>query len=265
LFPSSQTQAAVIYYSRSGRLVTLANVIAEGIRQVRHANKRAPPRGASHPDDYRSFLFSVKTLFLLLPSRETHHACPPHFFTRNQVEGADVTVYRVKDPIVGDDYNAFDRGVLESPVATPEVVLQADCIVFGAPGRQGGVCCEMSFFLDSLRDFQTNGCLLKGKVGSAFTSVGGVGCGHGGHEGVLQSFHSFFLQHGMLSVGVPPSPMMEMAPLATPLGTCMNGKESGKDTPGSRLRALSEEEVKLAYSQGEWASIITKQLHDDGD
>jgi hypothetical protein len=24
-------------------------------------------------------------------------------------------------------------------------------------------------------------------------------------------------------------------------------------------------EVKLAYSQGEWAAIITKQLHDDGE
>lgn len=34
--PSSQV--AVIYYSRSGRLVTLANVIAEGVRQVRPRN-----------------------------------------------------------------------------------------------------------------------------------------------------------------------------------------------------------------------------------
>jgi NAD(P)H dehydrogenase (quinone) len=181
------------------------------------------------------------------------------------VEGADVTVYRVKDPIAGDDRALFDHGVLDAPVATPEVVLQADCIVLGAPGRQGRVCAEMSFFLDSLRDFQNNGCLLKGKVGSAFTSVGEVGSGHGGHEGILQSFHSFFLQHGMLPVGVPPSPMMDAAPLATPLGTCMSGSGAAKETPGSRLRSLSEEEVKLAYSQGEWASIITKQLHDDGD
>ena len=181
------------------------------------------------------------------------------------MEGADVTVYRVKDPVVGDDRSQFDNGVLDAPAATPEVVLQADCIVMGAPGRQGRVRAEMSSFLDSLRDFQTNGCLLKGKVGSAFTSVGGEGSGHGGHEGILQSFHSFFLQHGMLPVGVPPSPMMEIAALATPLGTCMSGQSAGKDAPGSRLRSLSEEEVKLAYSQGEWASIITKQLHDDGD
>lgn len=176
-----------------------------------------------------------------------------------------MAVYRVKDPVVGDDESLFDRGVLDAPVATPEVVLQADCVVLGAPGRQGRMCAEMSFFLDSLRDFQTNGCLLKGKVGSAFTSVGGVGSGHGGHEGILQTFHAFFLQHGMLPVGVPPSPMMEVARLATPLGTCMFGQTTAKDVPGSKLRALSEEEVKLAYSQGEWASIITKQLHDDGD
>ena len=27
---------------------------------------------------------------------------------------------------------------------------------------------------------------------------------------ILQSFHSFFLQHGMIPVGVPPSPVMEV-------------------------------------------------------
>ena len=42
---SSPPQVAVIYYSRNGRLVTLANIIAEGIRQVR----RAPPRPTPFP------------------------------------------------------------------------------------------------------------------------------------------------------------------------------------------------------------------------
>lgn len=40
--------------------------------------------------------------------------------------------------------------------------------------------------------------LVQGKVGSAFTSVGGNGRGYGGHEAILQSFHSTFLQHGMV-------------------------------------------------------------------
>jgi len=33
----------------------------------------------------------------------------------------------------------------------------------------------------------------------------------------------------------------------------------------SRVRELNEEEVKLAYAQGEWAAVIAKQLHDDGE
>lgn len=175
-----------------------------------------------------------------------------------------MTVYRIKDPVSGDIPEQFDEGVLDAPVATPEVILQADCVIIGAPGRQSRMCAEVSYFFDTLTDFQTNGCLLKGKVGSAFTSVGGVGRGYGGHEAILQSFHGFFLQHGMIPVGVPPSPVMEDAPLASPFGTCMAGK-ARLDKSGSRLRSLSESEVKLAYSQGEWAAIITKQLHDDGD
>lgn len=38
----------------------------------------------------------------------------------------------------------------------------------------------------------------QGKVGAAFTSVGGHGRGFGGHEAILQSFHATFLQHGMV-------------------------------------------------------------------
>ena len=47
---------------------------------------------------------------------------------------------------------------------------------------QGGLCASVSYFFDSLAEFQTAGCLLKGKVGGAFTSVGGQGRGYGGHE-----------------------------------------------------------------------------------
>lgn len=48
--------------------------------------------------------------------------------------------------------------------------------------------------------------LLQGKVGSAFTSVGGNGRGYGGHEAILQSFHSTFLQHGMVGFLLLPFP-----------------------------------------------------------
>ena len=38
-----------------------------------------------------------------------------------QIPGAEVTVYRVKDPVRGDDPGEFDDGVLESPVITEKV------------------------------------------------------------------------------------------------------------------------------------------------
>jgi len=43
----------------------------------------------------------------------------------------------------------------------------------------------------------TGAARWQGKVGAAFTSVGGHGRGFGGHEAILQSFHATFLQHGM--------------------------------------------------------------------
>mmetsp|Transcript_25541 Transcript_25541/g.35221 ORF Transcript_25541/g.35221 Transcript_25541/m.35221 type:complete len:212 (+) Transcript_25541:79-714(+) len=206
-------KVSVIYFGRSGRLVTLSNVIAEGARSV---------------------------------------------------EGADVTVYRIRDPVHGDIPDQYDEGVLDAPVITPQVVQESDCVIVGGPGRQGGVSFEIRHFLDSLADFQTSGCLLKGKVASGFTSTSGAGCGYGGHEAILMSMIATFLQHGMVPLGVPPSPIMEDASLASPFGTTMNMK-TRTDKAGSRLRSLSESEVKLAYSQGEWAAQVSKQLHDSGD
>ena len=34
-------------------------------------------------------------------------------------------------------------------------VLDADALILGAPGRQGGMCGEMRMFLDSLADLQS--------------------------------------------------------------------------------------------------------------
>ena len=202
-----------MYFSRTVNLVTLANVIAEGARQV---------------------------------------------------EGADVGVYRVRDPVDGDDASKYEDGALDAPIITPEIILDSDCVIIGSPASQNFACKELVRFLETLSDFQTSGCLLKGKVAGAFQAVSGYVCGYGGHELSLHQLHGWFLQHGMLPVGVPPSPVMEDAPLASPYGTCMAGK-SRADATGNKLKALSETEVKLAYSQGEWAAIITKQLHDDGD
>jgi len=53
---------------------------------------------------------------------------------------------------------------------------------------------------------------VQGKVGGAFTSVGGRKRGYGGHEAILQSFHATFLQHGMVT---PPPPTHTHTPTTT--------------------------------------------------
>ena len=47
-----------------------------------------------------------------------------------QVPGAEVTVYRVQDPVRPDDSPDFEEGVLDAPVVTREVssLTDASCI-----------------------------------------------------------------------------------------------------------------------------------------
>lgn len=177
------------------------------------------------------------------------------------IPGAVVSVYRIQDPVVGDDPDKFDARVLAVPVATKEALVEHDCIIIGAPGRQGGFAGEVRLFLDSLAEFQEplgGPSKLMGKVGGAFTSVGGQGRGFGGHEAILQQFHATFLQHGMVVVGVPPQQAMHTEAYATPFGVVM----AGRFRSGGGRDGLHEGEVKLAYSQGAWAAQVTKHLHD---
>ena len=58
--------------------------------------------------------------------------------------------------------------------------------------------------------------LVQGKVGAAFTSVGGHGRGFGGHEAILQSFHATFLQHGMARPGFQDPSLLALPFQASP-------------------------------------------------
>ena len=144
---------------------------------------------------------------------------------------------------------------------------------------------------------------LRGKVGAAFTAIGGPASGHGGAETVFASFHATFLSHGMVVVGAPPSPMMDGAPGSTPLGAVASGGGEEERSiaiaaaaaahlrplrvpspspsassvggvgggvssfPSAALAAqhvtLSGTEVRLGYSLGQWAAQVGALLHGD--
>ena len=101
-------QVAVIYYSAQGMLVTLANVIAEGAKKV----------------SMRALMCSSVRQRRM---RGQHAGFRPQLTSQcmcAQVPGAEVTVYRVQDPVKGDDHSLYDEGVLDAPVVTHEVDTQ---------------------------------------------------------------------------------------------------------------------------------------------
>ena len=154
-------RVVVVFFSRTAKLVTLANVIAEGARAVSGAEVR------------------------VVRAREA----------REVTSGTNGTS------------TSYERGILDAEIATPEDVLEADCVLIGAPTRRGIVATEMSAFLERLGDAAAGrggAAALKGKIAGAFTEVGESGIG--GHEMVLMSAHAWFMQHGMIVVGAPPLP-----------------------------------------------------------
>ena len=45
-----------------------------------------------------------------------------------QVRGAEVTVYRIQDPVRPDDSEDFDEGVLEAPIVSKQACLLQHCL-----------------------------------------------------------------------------------------------------------------------------------------
>jgi NAD(P)H dehydrogenase (quinone) len=149
--------------------------------------------------------------------------------------------------------------VLDAPLATRSAVEAADVLILGAPSRQGAPCGEMRLFLDSLAPLQAapGGPALRGRVGAAFTSVGGADRGPGGAETVLASLHAWCLHHAMVVAGNPPSPAMAGAAGATPLGAVVVAGGAAGGGAG-----LEPAEVRLGYALGQWAAQVGSLLHD---
>ncbi len=139
------------------------------------------------------------------------------------------------------------------PLARPEMLTEADAIIFGAPTRFGMICAQLRQFLDQTGGLWAKGALI-GKVASAFTSTGTQ---HGGQEATLLSLHTTLLHHGMVIVGVPFS-----APGLTMIGEVTGGTPYGASTiagpDGSRRPSANE--LAVARFQGEHVARIALAL-----
>jgi NAD(P)H dehydrogenase (quinone) len=175
-----------------------------------------------------------------------------------QVSGAKVSLYQVAELIPEESLErigakAARQAFAHIPVAEPEVMLDADAIIFGTPTRFGNMTAQMRNFLDQTGQMWAKGALI-GKVGSVFTSTATQ---HGGQETTITSFHSTLLHHGMVLVGVPYScpglTVMDEVTGGSPYGAGTLAGSDGKREP-------SANELDIARFQGKHVAEITAKL-----
>jgi NAD(P)H dehydrogenase (quinone) len=175
-----------------------------------------------------------------------------------QIAGAEVDLYQVAELIPDESLERIGAKAARQvfahiPTAEPEVMANADAIIFGTPTRFGNMTAQMRNFLDQTGQMWANGTLI-GKVASVFTSTATQ---HGGQETTITSFHSTLLHHGMVIVGVPYS-----CPGLTTMAEITGGGPYGAGTlAGSDgKRAPSENELDIARFQGRHVAEITARL-----
>jgi NAD(P)H:quinone oxidoreductase type IV len=175
-----------------------------------------------------------------------------------EVEGTDVEIYQV--PELLPDTVLEKTGALAAraafshvPIATPNILPQADAIIFGTPTRFGNMTAQMRSFLDHTGQLWATGQLV-GKVGSVFTSTATQ---HGGQETTITSFHTTLLHQGMMIVGVPytETRLLNMNEITggSPYGASTIAGGDGKRMP-------SENELGIARFQGRHVAGIARRL-----
>lgn len=139
------------------------------------------------------------------------------------------------------------------PLAVPELMPEADAIIFGTPTRFGNMSAQMRNFLDRTGPLWAKGALI-GKVGSVFTSTATQ---HGGQETTLISFHFTLMHHGMVIVGVPYS-----EPALSIMSELSGGSPYGATTIAAPdgSRSPSENELAIARFQGKHVAKIASRL-----
>ncbi|MEC9492583.1 NAD(P)H:quinone oxidoreductase [Flexistipes sp.] len=176
-----------------------------------------------------------------------------------EVENVDVKLFQVpelmsKEQIEAAGAKEAKESFAHVPVIEPDMLAEADGIIFGTPTRYGNMASQMKNFLDQTGGLWMNGALV-GKVGSVFASTATQ---HGGQETTLTSFHTVLFHHGMIVAGVPYScgELMNMDEIT---GGAPYGATTLANTDGSRQPTANE--LAIARFQGKHVAGITKKLH----
>jgi NAD(P)H dehydrogenase (quinone) len=178
----------------------------------------------------------------------------------SEVSGAEVELFRVQETLT--DEILARMGALEAKqqfsgirVATPEVLAEADGLIFGIPTRFGSASSQMQQFFDTTGGLWASGALI-GKPAGVMTSSA---MQHGGQEATILSAHVTLLHHGMVIVGLPAS-FTGLGGIEEVSGGSFYGAST--ITGGSGERMPSENELAAARFQGRHLAQIAARLKD---
>lgn len=175
-----------------------------------------------------------------------------------EVEGAEVNLYRVKETLSDEVLSMM--GALEAkkqfediPEATPDVLEEADGLLFGIPTRFGNMSEQMKRFFDMTGALWAKGSLIGKPAGIMSSSA----MQHGGQESTILTAMVPLLHQGMIYVGLDNN-FSGLARIDEVSGSSFYGASTV--TGGSGERMPSQNELDAAAYQGRRVAQIAAKL-----
>ncbi|GMF57543.1 unnamed protein product [Phytophthora fragariaefolia] len=170
------------------------------------------------------------------------------------VPGVQASLYQVQETLHDDLLKALHAPPKpDLPVATPDVLKDADGILLGFPTRFGMLPSQVKGLFDACGGLWANGALI-GKPCGIFFSSASLG---GGQETTAMSMTPFIAHHGMTFV-----PLGYRSPLVGTNEEIHGGSPWGAGTLANAdgSRQPTEIELEIAKIQGQSFAEITKKL-----
>lgn len=135
--------------------------------------------------------------------------------------GAEATVYKVQELVpasiieANPAMKAHADATRNIPIATPDVIVDADAIIFSSPSRFGNIAAQLKQFLDT-----TGGIWAQGKTANKVVSAMSSGQNdHGGQEMTILSLYTSMYHWGAIIVGPGYTDQSLFAAGGNPYGT----------------------------------------------
>lgn len=171
------------------------------------------------------------------------------------IEGVEGVLYRVPETLSNEVLNTMKAPVKDEtiPVISPEMLTEADGVLFGFPTRYGSMAAQMKAFFDSTGSLW-QGQKLAGKPAGLFVSTGTQG---GGQETTAWTAITQLAHQGMLFVPIG----YTFGPGMFIVDSIRGGSPYGAGVfAGDGSREASETELALAEHQGKYMAAIVKRL-----